>query len=78
MNLREALIEQHPSLALQRAAQAEIARLDLALRAWRTHYAAQEAYARAQVAEVDLSIRMQAADTLTSAFFILQDLELLP
>lgn len=28
MNLRAALIEQHPSLALQRAAAAEIARLD--------------------------------------------------
>lgn len=32
MNLREALIVQSPSLALQREAQAEIARLDSALR----------------------------------------------
>lgn len=78
MNLRDALIDQHPSLALQRAAQAEIARLDLALLAWQTHYAAQEAYTRAQAAETELPTRMQAADTLMSAFFILQDLELLP
>lgn len=32
MNLRQALIEQAPSLALQREAQAEIARLDHKLR----------------------------------------------
>lgn len=32
MNLRQALIEQGPSLALQREAQAEIARLDHTLR----------------------------------------------
>ena len=47
MNLREALIVQNPSLELQRAAQAEIARLDgeLALATAR-HYKAQAQLAR--------------------------------
>ena len=40
MNLRDALINQSPSLALQRAAADEIARQDAQLAAWSALYAA--------------------------------------
>ena len=40
MNLRDALINQSPSLALQRAAADEIARQDAQLEAWAALYAA--------------------------------------
>lgn len=67
MNLREALINQNPSLELLRAAQAEIARLDAEVaQARRLHYEAQAMLARiltiVQAARATEEVRRDARD----------------
>ena len=55
MNLRDALINQSPSLALQRAAADEIARQDAMLAAWTEFYTALKAQQDHEAAWADLT-----------------------